>query len=110
MDGYGNPGGNPGNSGPSGDYFDGGNMAAPDDKSEGEHTEPHDTGILPKALMAGKDFKVGEEIVLKITAVHENDFEVEYAYGDEKEGKEEGGEPPMETAAAGGGGGEEMMY
>ena len=46
------------------------------------------TGILPKSLMAGKDFKVGEEIVLQITRIGENDFEVKYASekgGGEKE-------------------------
>lgn len=90
--------GNPGDSGPSGDYFDGGNMAGPAEGEEGEkHAEPHETGILPKALMAGKDFKVGEEIVLKITAIHDNDFEVEYSYD---EGSEKG-------EGEGGGGGEE---
>lgn len=90
--------GNPGNSGPSGDYFDGGNMAAPAEKGEGEAKESHDTGLLPKSLMAGKDFKVGEEIVLKITAIHENDFEVEYAK-DEGGGKEGYGEEDMASSA-----------
>ena len=53
---------------------------------EGGEMADSETGILPKALMAGKDFKVGDEIVLKITRVGENDFEVAYASG---EGKEE---------------------
>jgi hypothetical protein len=36
--------------------------------------------------MAGKDFKVGEEIMLKITHIGEDSFEVEYAKegGDDK--------------------------
>lgn len=91
--------GNPGNPGPSGDYFDGGNMAGPaEEKPEGKEEGSHETGILPKSLMAGKDFKVGEEIVLKITAIHENDFEVEYAYD---EGSEKGeGEEGMESTKA----------
>lgn len=72
-------------------------MSGPaEEKSEGSHEEPHDTGILPKSLMAGKDFKVGDEIMLKITAIHENDFEVEYAY---EEGSEKG-EEGMESTAA----------
>ncbi len=98
--------GNPGNPGPSGDYFDDGNTAAPAEKTEAGGKEDHPTGILPKELMAGKDFKVGEEIVLKITAIHENDFEVEYAYGDEKEekgGKEEYSEAPENPPGGGGG-------
>lgn len=98
-------GSNPGNSGPSGDYFDDGNTAGPAEEKE-EHAKG-ETAIVPKSLMAGKDFKVGEEIVFKITAIHENDFEVEYSYGDDKE--HEGGkeEPAMEPAGAPAG--EEMM-
>lgn len=76
-------------------------MAEHEEKGKGA------TGILPKTLMGGKDFKPGEEIVLKVVAVHENDFEVEYAH-DEGE-HEEGGEQPMEPADAPGGGMDEMM-
>lgn len=99
--------GNPGNPGPAEDYFEDGNTAAPAEEKE-EHAEG-DTAIVPKSLMAGKDFKVGEEIVFKIVAIHENDFEVEYSYGDEKEHKEEGGEEPA-PEMAGPSAGEEMMY
>lgn len=97
-------GGNPGGAGD--DYFGGGQP--PNTKGPEEAEGKHPTGILPKDLMAGKDFQVGEEIVLKITAIHENDFEVEYSYGDKSESKEP--EPAGEMAGAGGGGGEMSSY
>ena len=88
-----NPGG--GNPGGGEDYFSDGPKDAPQMEEKEEHAGG-ETGILPKTLMAGKDFKPGEEIVLKVVAVHENDFEVEYSHGDEKE--ESSGE--HESAAA----------
>ena len=106
---------NPGNPGPAmadDNYFDDGPKGEPQDKQK-EGMEQ--TGLLPKSLMAGKDFKVGEEITLKITAIHEKDFEVEYAHEEGGE-KEEGGESSKEMAGmegggtGGGGGGMEEMY
>jgi hypothetical protein len=50
---------------------------------EGE--EPHEEeseparGLLPKSILAGKDFKPGDEIVLKIDAIHDDEVEVSYA-------------------------------
>lgn len=63
------------------------------------------TAILPKSILAGKEFKPGEEVVLKIVAIHDNDVEVEYA-SEEGSKEEEAGETPKEEAAemAGGGG------
>lgn len=90
--------------GATGGMSGGGGMSAPDMTDGPLETKPPPedkggdyegaTGILPKSLMAGKDFKVGEEIVLEITRIGENDFEVKYATdkgGDEghKEGYEE---------------------
>jgi len=46
------------------------------DKMEGE------TALLPKSILGGKKFNVGEEVVLKI--VHEYGDEVEVAYAPEK--------------------------
>lgn len=37
------------------------------------------TALLPKTVLGGKDFKPGEEVVLKITHVYEDEVEVEYA-------------------------------
>lgn len=89
------------------DYFDDGPK-----KEMAEHEGMDEEGILPKSLMAGKDFKVGEEIVLEITRVGDKDFSVKYA--SEKGEKEKSDEhmPEKETADMGGGGGSEMeeMY
>jgi hypothetical protein len=55
--------------------------AEPEDRGEdmGEQT-----ALLPKSILAGKDFKVGDEVVLKITGMHEGEVEVEYAPEKEK--------------------------
>ena len=90
-------------------YFDDSPKTTPKDMQK-EGME--DTGLLPKALMAGKDFKVGDEIMMKITAIHDKDFEVEYAT-EEGSKEEESAESPAEgkTEMAGmGGGGMEEMY
>jgi hypothetical protein len=92
-------GGNPGGAGD--DYFGGGQP--PKEMAPKEEGEKHPTGVLPKELMAGKEFNVGDEIVLKITGIHENDFTVEYSYGEEAESKEP--EHMGEMAGAEGGGG-----
>lgn len=52
------------------------NDAVKEDKDEGA------TALLPKSVLGGKEFKVGEEVVLKI--VHEYEDEVEVAYATEK--------------------------
>lgn len=49
------------------------------------------TAMLPKSILAGKDFKPGEEVVLKIVAMHDDQVEVTYA---SEKGGEEYGEPP----------------
>ena len=102
------------NPGDESDYFNDGPKSEPQDKQKEGMEE---TGLLPKALMAGKDFKPGDEIVLKITAVHEKDFEVEYASEEKGEEEHKGGEEEMPSEGmrqpGGGGGGtesESMMY
>jgi hypothetical protein len=87
-----NPGGgqNPGND----DMFNDG--PAPKDGMEEGGDKGEVTGILPKEILAGKDFKPGEEIVLKIVAIHDNDVEVAYA-SEEGKGEKEGSEPHEEA-------------
>lgn len=53
------------------------------------------TAMLPKSVTGGKDFQVGDEIVLEVVAVHEDDLQVKYA--SEKGGKEEEGEEADES-------------
>lgn len=37
------------------------------------------SALIPKSLLAGKDFTVGDEVVLKIVHEYEDEVEVEYA-------------------------------
>lgn len=50
------------------------------------------SALLPKSLLAGKDFKVGDEVVLKIVHEYEDEVEVEYSH-DEPDKKSENDEP-----------------
>lgn len=100
------------NPGPSEDMFsDSPDSMTKEARDEGMEEE----GVLPKSLMAGKKFKVGEEIVLEITRIGEQDFSVRYATEKgKKEGseEEEAGESPAEERAemAGNSERESMMY
>ena len=64
---------------------------------------------IPKSLLMGKDFKVGEEVMFEITAMHGEEVSIKYATG--KGSDEEKGEG-SEMAAAPKGDGEmsSMMY
>lgn len=55
----------------------------PESKDEGEGGEAE--ALLPKSILAGKDFKPGEEIVLQIVSIEDDSVRVKYA----SESKEE---------------------
>lgn len=38
-----------------------------------------ETTLIPKSILAGKDFKPGDEVVLKIVKLYDDQAEVEYA-------------------------------
>ena len=61
---------------------------APD--KEAKDNPEGNTAMLPKSILAGKDFKPGEEVVLKIVKLYPDQVEVAYSYGDEGGDKEEG--------------------
>lgn len=67
-----------------------------------ESGEP--TAELPKSILAGKEFKPGEEVVLKIVEVRDNSVLVAYSYGDDEEETEPEAPPAEEEAPAAGGG------
>lgn len=46
--------------------------------------------VLPRSILAGKEFNVGDELVLKITAMHEDQIEVEYASSESDQESKEG--------------------
>lgn len=50
----------------------------PEAKSTDEATQSP-TGLISKSLLGGKDFKVGDEVVLEIVAEHGDEVEVKYA-------------------------------
>jgi hypothetical protein len=54
---------------------------APDETTPEKTTDTPDaaTALLPKSVLGGKEFKPGEEVVLKVTHVYEDEVEVEYA-------------------------------
>jgi len=66
-----------------------GDDSSPKSKSK-EEDDNMPTALIPKSLLAGKDFKPGDEIVFKI--VHLYDDEAEIAYATEKKSKDDSGE------------------
>jgi hypothetical protein len=57
-------------------------------ETKDEKTEEEGAGesaMLPKSILAGKTFNPGDELVLKVVAIHGDEVEVEYA----KEGTED---------------------
>ncbi len=64
-----------------------------------------ETALLPKSILMGKKFDVGDEVVLRITGIHENEISVAYAEEPHKEegDGEGGGEKGMAEAPMPGG-------
>lgn len=95
------------------DYYSDAAPPEPESKPKGEMDEKgSDSAVatLPKSILAGKDFKVGDEIMLQITQLNEDSVVVKYAKGEE-EGEKEA--PPPEAPPAGTGAGstmDGMMY
>jgi hypothetical protein len=73
-----------------------------DDKMDKEKEEEYKTALLPKYVLGGKKFDVGEEVVLKIVHDHGDEVEVQYATGEEKpeKGDMEEGEGGSDMNAA----------
>jgi hypothetical protein len=65
---------------------------APDKNKAGDEGE---TALLPKSILAGKEFKLGEEVVLKIVKIYEDEVEVAYAKGEDSKESEH---PEMDEA------------
>lgn len=78
-----NPGGDETSKSPSPD------TSSPPERKDADEGE---TALLPKSILAGKDFAVGEEVVLKIVRMYEDEIEVEYA-------KDKGGDSENEDMA-----------
>lgn len=76
--------------------------AAPSEESQEMSSA---TAELPRSILAGKEFKPGDEVVLKIVSMTDDSVVVEYATGDEEETapEEESAGPPPEPASPEGG-------
>jgi hypothetical protein len=112
---YGNPSSNPG---PKEDFYDDAPEQAGGEKEGGDEkkgeSEDYPTAVLPKSILMGKDFKPGDEVVLRITEMHDDQITVTYAPAEEQEKPKEKGEGEMAQAPesggeAGGGGGYSSM-
>lgn len=57
-------------------------------------------GLLPKSILMGKKFNVGDEVVLEITAIHDDQVEVKYSTEEAPEDKSEEGAPAEEPTEA----------
>ena len=59
------------------------------------------TALIPKALLGGKEFKPGEEVVMKIVHDHGDEVEVAYATGHDEGNKNSDGDSPEMAGAMG---------
>ena len=60
-----------------------------DAKPKEDKNDDMPTALVPKSLLAGKDFKPGEEIVFKIVHLYDDEVEIEYASSSKKDNKDE---------------------
>jgi hypothetical protein len=97
---------NPGPTADSGMYDDAGPSEKPIAEGEEQHEEGGTTAVLPKAILAGKKFNVGDEVVLRIDAFQGHEVVVSYAQEKPEEGEEAPPERPPPPPP--GGGGDEM--
>lgn len=92
-------------------YSDG---ADPSNKGGDDDSKPADKdpdqqddateAVLPKAILAGKEFNVGDEVVLTVTGIHDDQISVKYATSKADEsGGDKGEKADMPPAMAGGG-------
>ncbi len=70
------------------DLYEGGGEQKPEGKTVDEEGKEQPSALIPKSLLAGKEFNPGDELVLKIKAIHGDEVEVEYAAEPEKGGSE----------------------
>lgn len=81
------------------DYYDTGEMTPEESSSSPEAsqrgaTEGGESALIPKSLLMGKEFNPGDEVVLKIVHIYEDEVEVQYAT---EEPKDEESSPMMES-------------
>jgi hypothetical protein len=57
----------------------GGDQGGGPPHDEGKEEMEGESALLPKSILAGKEFNVGDEVVLEIVAMHDDEVEVKYA-------------------------------
>lgn len=75
-------------------------------EGHGEGMEGGQSAVLPKSILAGKEFKPGDEVVLRIDSIHGDEVMVSYAPekgGDDSMGEEGGEAAPAQAPAPSGG-------
>lgn len=73
---------------------------APEMENKEGSSGDNQTAVLPKSILGGKEFKPGDEVVLRIVNTQEDSVVVEYA---SESGSYDESEPAPEPAAAPGG-------
>lgn len=78
----------------------------PDVESEETGSETQDnqdsgeTALIPKSITGGRDCKVGEQLVFRVNAIHDDQLEVSFVkYEEEPEGSEGSYEAPPESSS-----------
>lgn len=76
----------------------------PEDKGmeESKDDTGSETALLPKSVLGGKEFKVGDEVVLKVTHIYSDEVAVEYAPEPEKKEGELPGDEEFDMMEKGG--------
>lgn len=74
-------------------------MPAKGDSPEKETPDEEKTTLIPSSICPGMEFDVGDEIVLKVVAVHEDELEVSYAPEKKGKDKESDEKPSMAKAS-----------
>lgn len=57
---------------------------SPKPESKGEEPDT-ETTLIPKTLLAGKEFKPGDEVIFKIVHMYDDEVEIAYATDEKKE-------------------------
>jgi hypothetical protein len=63
--------------------------------------------MLPKSILSGKEFNVGDEVVLKVTGIHDDQISVKYSTGKDDSEKDPDSDGDTDKAAMPAGMGEE---
>jgi hypothetical protein len=84
------------------DGSDGGDKTDATDKPGDDSADQQDDAteaVLPKSILAGKEFNVGDEVVLKVTGIHDDQISVKYSTGKDDGSKDPDADGDTDKAA-----------